>query len=76
MNQKANAYFSRAEKKYDVRVKRMLNCPLCKKEGTPVKGNCLVMEHRVEDANGVEYHRWSYSTGRKVELQSESTNIL
>ena len=76
MNQKANEFFSRVEKYYDVKIKRVEKCPICKHQGTPVKDNPLVMEHRVTDAKGVVYHRWSYSTGRKVELQTDSTNVL
>ena len=75
MNQKMNDYCSRVERTFDVRLGRHLRCPICKEEGTPVKDNHLVMEHRVK-TDGVEYHRWSYATGRKVELQSESTNVL
>jgi hypothetical protein len=75
MSQKMNEYCSKVEAMYDVKLGRHLTCPICKKEGTPVKGNDLVMEHRVE-TKGVEYHRWSYTTGRIVELQSESTNVL
>ena len=76
MNQKANEFFSRVEKYYDVKLKRVTKCPICGQPGQPVKGNPLVMEHRVADAKGVEYHRWSYSTGRKVEIQTDSTNVL
>ena len=76
MSQKMNEYCSKVEKIYDFKMGRHTNCPICGQEGTPVKGNHLVMEHRVEDAKGVVYHRWSYSSGRIVELQSESTNVL
>ena len=75
MNQKASEYFSKVEKYYDLKLKRVVNCPICGIEGQPVKNNPLVMEHRVTDAKGVVFHRWSYSTGRKVELQTETTNI-
>jgi len=54
----------------------VVKCPICGAEGQPVKNNALVMEHRVTDAKGVVFHRWSYSTGRKVELQTETTNVL
>jgi len=76
MNQKGNEHCSRVENIYDISLGRHHKCPICGKEGAPVKGNHLVMEHRVEDEKGVVYHRWSFATGRKVELQSESTNVL
>ena len=76
MNQKANEFFSKVEEYYDVKLKRVTKCPVCGQEGQPVKGNPLVMEHRVADTKGVVFHRWSYSTGRKVELQTDSTNVL
>ena len=76
MNQKANEFFSKVEEYYDVKLKRVTKCPVCGQEGQPVKGNPLVMEHIVADAKVVVFHRWSYSTGRKVELQTDSTNVL
>ncbi len=75
MNQKMDEYCSKVEGVYDIKMGRHMRCPICKKEGTPVKDNPLVMEHRVE-TKGVVYHRWSYASGRIVELQSESTNVL
>ena len=76
MNQKGNEHCSRVENYYGVKLKRVTRCPICRAEGTPVDGNFLVMEHKVADTKHVVYHRWSYSTGRKVELQTESTNIF
>ena len=76
MNQKGNEHCSRVEEYYGIKLKRVDKCPVCKQPGTPVKNNCLVMEHRVENIKGVVFHRWSYSTGRKVELQTETTNVL
>ena len=63
MNQKGNEFFSKVEKHYDVKLGRIENCPVCKQQGTPMKGNPLVMEHKVGNAKGFVYHRWSYSTG-------------
>tara|TARA_R110000851_G_C13085212_1_gene566255 strand:- start:2798 stop:2923 length:126 start_codon:yes stop_codon:yes gene_type:complete len=41
-----------------------------------VNGNSLVMEHKVADSKRIIYHRWSYATGRKVERESQDTNVL
>jgi hypothetical protein len=76
MNQKGNEFFSKVEKKYGVKLGRIEKCPVCKQQGTPMKGNPLVMEHKVDNAKGFVYHRWSYSTGRRVEIQAEDTNVL
>jgi hypothetical protein len=76
MNQKGNEHCSRVERYYGIKLKRVERCPICRQPGTPVKNNSLVMEHRVADAKGIVYHRWSYSTGRKVDPQAESTNIF
>ncbi len=75
MNQKMNEYCSKVEKIYDFKMGRHMKCPVCGQEGTPVEGNHLVMEHRV-DTKGVVYHRWSYASGRVVQLSAESTNVL
>ena len=76
MNQKANKYFSKVESVYDLKLGRYNKCPMCGKEGRPMKNNPLVMEHRVADTKGIVFHRWSYSTGRKVDLQTEDLNDL
>ena len=75
MNQKGKEHCSKVEKIYDINMGRHYRCPVCKQDGTPVEGNHLVMEHRVKD-EGVTYHRWSFGSGRIVEIQSESTNVL
>jgi hypothetical protein len=75
MNQKMTEYCSKVESTYDIKMGRHKKCPICKQEGTPVEGNYLVMEHRVE-TKGVVYHRWSYATGRAVQPGNDSTNIL
>tara|TARA_R100001015_G_C4632258_1_gene195586 strand:- start:2787 stop:2951 length:165 start_codon:yes stop_codon:yes gene_type:complete len=51
-------------------------CPICGAEGTPMRGNGLIMEHRVDGAKGIVYHRWSYGTGRIVQYQSSETTVL
>jgi hypothetical protein len=76
MNQKATKFYSKVEKHYDVKIGRYEKCPICGHQGEPMKNNALVMEHRVSDTKGVVFHRWSYGTGRKVEIQSQETNIL
>jgi hypothetical protein len=76
MNQKANKYFSKVESVYDIKLGRYNKCPICGKEGQPMKDNEFIMEHRVADAKAIVYHRWSYSTGRKVDLQAENSNDL
>jgi hypothetical protein len=77
MNQKANEFFSKVEKYYDVKLKRVTKVSyLWTVRDNQLKNNPLVMEHRVADAKGVVYHRWSYSTGRKVEIQLTETNVL
>ena len=75
MNQKMNEYCSKVEKLHDVKLGRFYRCPVCKTTGTPVNGNDLVMEHRV-DVPGVVFHRWSFATGRVVQEAAEYTNIL
>jgi len=75
MNQKATEHCLKVERIYNVKVGRHYKCPVCRHKGTPVEGNDLVMEHKVRD-KGVTYHRWSFASGRIVELQSESTNVL
>jgi hypothetical protein len=75
MNQRAIEHYSKVERVYNVKAGRHYKCPVCKQKGTPVKGNYLVMEHKV-DNKGVTYHRWSFASGRIVELQAESTNVL
>lgn len=75
MNQRAKEHCSKVEKIYGVKIGRHHRCPVCRAEGTPVSGNHLVMEHRV-DTKGVVYHRWSFGSGRIVQLESESTNVL
>ena len=76
MNQKGNEHCSRAERIYSINLGRHYKCPICKRKGTPVEGNSLVMEHEVEEAKGIVFHRWSFASGRVVEEQSESTNVL
>ena len=76
MNQKANKYFSKVESMYDLKLGRYNKCPICGKKGQPMKDNPLVMEHRVADTKAIVFHRWSYSTGRKVDLQAEVTDNL
>jgi hypothetical protein len=76
MNQKGNEHCSRAENYYHIKLKRVERCPQCRQVGSPMKGNHLIMEHRVDGEKGVVYHRWSYSTGRKIDPQSEETNVL
>ena len=75
MNQKMDEYCSKVEQLHDVKLGRFYRCPVCKETGTPVNGNALVMEHRV-DVPGVEYHRWSFATGRTVQEAAENTNVL
>ena len=75
MNQKMNEYCSKVEKLHDVKLGRHKRCPICREQGTPMQGNDLVMEHRVDEP-GVVYHRWSYTTGRAVQESTESTNVL
>mgnify|MGYP003668202424 CR=1 FL=1 len=75
MNQKENEYFSKVEKKYDVAVKRVIKCPICGTAGTPTTKSQLVWGHRVPE-KGVVFHRWSYATGRIVEISEDETNVL
>ncbi len=77
MNKKISEYCSKIEEKFDFKAKRKTHCPICKHPGVPIEGNELVWYHQVHHDNGkLEFHRWSYMTGRIVELQSESTNIV
>jgi len=76
MNQKTDEFFSKVENKYEVNIGRVKRCPICKAEGTPMQGNGLVMEHRVDGVKGIVYHRWSYGTGRLVQHESSDTNVL
>jgi hypothetical protein len=76
MNQKGNEFFSKVEKKYDVKLGRIERCPICRQQGQPMKGNALVMEHRLGDTKNIVFHRWSYSTGRIVEHEAQETNVL
>jgi len=76
MNKKINEYCSKIEEKFDLKLRKKTFCPICKQEGQPISGNDLVWYHRVGEEKSVEFHRWSYATGRKVEEAAESTNIL
>ena len=76
MNQKTDEFFSKVENKYEVKIGRVKRCPICGAEGTPMQGNGMVMEHRVDTAKGIVYHRWSYGTGRIVQYESSDTNVL
>ncbi len=76
MNQKADEFFSMVEKKHNIKLGRFVKCPICKSLGHPVDGNPLVMEHKVADSKRIIYHRWSYASGRKVERESQDTNVL
>ena len=42
MNQETNEYFSKVEKYYDLKLKRVTKCPITGQEGQPVPGNPLV----------------------------------
>ena len=75
MNQKMDEYCSKVERLHDVKLARKYKCPVCKKTGTPVNGNDLVMEHKV-DVPGFVFHRWSFATGRVVQESAENTNVL
>ena len=75
MSLQENEYFSKVEKKYDVKVKRAIRCPICGADGNPTTKSQLVWEHRASK-EGVVFHRWSYVTGRIVELDREETNVL
>jgi len=44
MNRKGNEFFSKVEKKYDVKVGRHLRCPICRSEGSPQENNPLIMD--------------------------------
>ena len=77
MNKKINEYCSKIEKKYGVKSKKKKICPQCGEEGRPTNGNDLVWYHRVgADKSGVVFHRWSYTTGRSVDMIAEDTNVL
>ncbi len=77
MNQKANEYFSKVEKYYDVKLKRVTKCPITGQEGQPVPGNPLVWYVIYKGKKGMpRTSRWSYSTGRIVCPSAEDTNVL
>jgi hypothetical protein len=77
MNQKANQYFSKVEKHYDVKVKRVTKCPITGQEGQPTPGNPLVWYVAYKGKKGeLRTSRWSYSTGRAVSPSAEDTNVL
>jgi len=77
MNQKANQYFSKVEKHYDVKVKRVTKCPITGQQGQPTPGNPLVWYVAYKGKKGeLRTSRWSYSTGRTVSPSAEDTNVL
>lgn len=76
MNHKANEFFSKVEKVYDIKLGRHMNCPICRQEGTPQNNNPLVMEHRASNERGIVFHRWSFSSGRVIRANSEDFNVL
>ncbi len=77
MNQTANQYFSKVEKHYDVKIKRVTKCPITGQKGQPVPGNPLVWYVSFKGKKGEpRTSRWSYSTGRIVESESHDTNVL
>jgi len=77
MNQTANEFFSKVEKYYDVKVKRVTKCPVTGKEGQPTPGNPLVWYVAYKNKKGEpRTSRWSYSTGRPVDPPAADTNVL
>ena len=77
MNQTANEYFSKVEKHYDVKLKRVTKCPITGKKGQPTPDNPLVWYVAYKNKKGeVRTSRWSHSTGRPVDPPSADTNVL
>ena len=77
MNQETNEYFSKVEKYYDLKLKRVTKCPITGQEGQPVPGNPLVWYTTYRGKKGeLKTSCWSYSTGRIVCPSAEDTNVL
>ena len=77
MNQKENQYFSKVEKHYDLKLKRVTKCPITGQQGQPVPGNPLVWYVAYKNKKGEpRTSHWSYTTGRIVSPSAEDTNVL
>lgn len=76
MNQSQKDYFSKVEKKYKVKRGRHYNCPICGLRGTAPNDNPLMMVHDAIDSRGLIKHRWSFASGRIIEVPAEDTNVL